>query len=59
MPRPCAVASSRVGAFFVAASVKLHGARPWHQFARSLKTGGLAIHCLAFMKLVDLAKAFC
>ncbi len=43
--------------FFVAASVKLHGARPWHHLARSLKTGGFAIHCPAFIKLVDLAKS--
>src|SRR6266850_674625 len=32
MPRPCAVASANSGqTFFVAASVKLHGARPWLQ----------------------------
>ena len=32
MPRPCAVASaSPLLMFFVAASVNLHGARPWHQ----------------------------
>src|SRR6266853_1206293 len=29
-PRRKAVASSRVVPFFVAASVRLHGARPWH-----------------------------